>query len=59
MAGVTKDYVAQGIHAGKLVKKMAEICGGNGGGRPDFAQAGANNIDKVEISLKYISEYLK
>jgi alanyl-tRNA synthetase len=59
MAGVTKDYVAQGIHAGKLVKRMAEICGGNGGGRPDFAQAGANNIDKVEISLKYISEYLK
>lgn len=59
MCGVTKDYVSKGIHAGNLVKEMAKICGGNGGGRADFAQAGAKDLEKVNNSIEYILEYLK
>ncbi len=40
LAGVTKDLISQGYHAGKLVKEVASRCGGGGGGRPDMAQAG-------------------
>jgi len=59
MSGVTKDYVNKGIHAGNLVKELAIICGGNGGGRPDFAQAGAKNVQNVQNALLFVSEYLK
>lgn len=38
---VPKEEVARGLHAGKLVKEVAAVCGGGGGGRPDMAQAGA------------------
>ena len=41
--GVTPDYAKQGVHAGKIVKEVATICGGGGGGRPDMAQAGAKD----------------
>ncbi|TKJ03136.1 alanine--tRNA ligase, partial [Bacillus cereus] len=43
LAGVTKDLISQGYHAGKLVKEVASRCGGGGGGRPDMAQAGGKN----------------
>ncbi len=59
MCGVTKDYVGKNIHAGQLVKGMATICGGNGGGRPDFAQAGAKDVQNVQNALQSVSEYLK
>ena len=36
LAGVTKDLVGQGYHAGNIVKVVAEQCGGKGGGRPDM-----------------------
>lgn len=59
MSGVTKDYVEKGINAGEIVREMAKICGGNGGGRPDFAQAGANNTDNIEQAMSYVANYLK
>ncbi len=59
MSGVTKDYIKKGVHAGHLVKEMAKICGGNGGGRPDFAQAGGKIVDNVQKSLQYIEKYLE
>ena len=46
--GVTTDYIKQGLNAGKIVKEVAMICGGNGGGRPDMATAGAKEISKIE-----------
>ena len=45
--GVTADYVKQGLNAGKIVKEVAIICGGNGGGRPDMATAGASDASKI------------
>jgi len=42
------------LHCGKLVKEAAFVCGGNGGGRPDFAQAGGKDITKVEEALNVV-----
>ncbi len=47
----SKDAVAKGAHAGNIVKAVAKICGGGGGGRPDMAQAGAKDASKVDEAL--------
>ena len=57
--GVTSDYVKQGVHAGKIVKEVATICGGGGGGRPDMAQAGAKDASKINEALQNVDEWLK
>ncbi|MEN6327500.1 MAG: alanine--tRNA ligase [Syntrophomonas sp.] len=48
---VSKDLVARGLHAGKLVNAAAQIAGGGGGGRPDMAQAGAKDASKLGDAL--------
>ena len=57
--GVTPDYVKTGVHAGKIVKEVASICGGGGGGRPDMAQAGAKDAAKIDEALKNVDEWIK
>jgi alanyl-tRNA synthetase len=47
---VTSDLTAR-VHAGKLVKQLAPIVGGGGGGRPDFAQAGGRQPEKLDELL--------
>lgn len=47
----TKEAVTKGVHAGNIVKAVAKLCGGGGGGRPDMAQAGAKDITKVDEAL--------
>jgi alanyl-tRNA synthetase len=59
IAGVTKDLVAKGYHAGKLVKEVASICGGGGGGRPDLAQAGGKDSSKLNEALQSVQEWVK
>ena len=59
LAGVTKDLINQGYHAGKLVKEVASRCGGGGGGRPDMAQAGGKNPAQVDEALAFVKEYVK
>ncbi len=49
-AGVTKDLTSR-IHAGNLVKEVASLVGGRGGGRQDFAQAGGKDVEKVNDAL--------
>ncbi len=49
-AGITKDLSGR-LHAGNLVKDMAALVGGKGGGRPDFAQAGGWDVGKVDEAL--------
>ncbi|MBX7144278.1 MAG: alanine--tRNA ligase [Oligoflexia bacterium] len=50
VAGVTPDLV-KSIHAGNLVKEAAKVSGGKGGGRPDFAQAGGVDPNKMTAVL--------
>jgi alanyl-tRNA synthetase len=59
VAGVTKDLVEKGYHAGKLIKEVAERCGGKGGGRPEMAQAGAKNPEKLTEALKFVEEWVE
>ncbi|MDQ0218202.1 alanine--tRNA ligase [Peribacillus cavernae] len=59
IAGVTKDYIAQGFHAGKLIKEVATRCGGGGGGRPDMAQAGGKDPEKLDSALNFVEEWVK
>ncbi|WP_410983573.1 alanine--tRNA ligase [Bacillus cereus] len=59
LAGVTRDLISQGYHAGKLVKEVASRCGGGGGGRPDMAQAGGKNPAQVDEALAFVEEYVK
>ncbi|PKR85173.1 alanine--tRNA ligase [Heyndrickxia camelliae] len=59
IAGVTKDLVEKGYHAGKLVKEVASRCGGGGGGRPDLAQAGGKDPAKLDSALQYVEEWIK
>ena len=56
--GVTKDLTSK-VKAGDLVREAATIAGGNGGGRPDFAQAGGKDGAKVEEALKAVKDILK
>ena len=50
VVGVTKDQTAR-ISAGNIIKKLAPLVGGGGGGRPDFAQAGGPNIAALDGAL--------
>ncbi|WP_016938832.1 alanine--tRNA ligase [Bacillus siamensis] len=58
-AGVTKDLIEKGLHAGKMVKQAAEVCGGGGGGRPDMAQAGGKQPGKLEEALASAEDWIK
>ena len=46
-----KSAVAKGAHAGNLVREIAKIAGGNGGGKPDLAMAGGKDVSKVKEAL--------
>lgn len=54
VASAGKDAISKGIHSGNLVKEAAMICEGNGGGKPDLAQAGGKNIAKLQEALQNI-----
>ncbi len=56
--GVTKDLTSK-VKAGDLVKELAVIAGGNGGGRPDFAQAGGKDGGKVAEALESIKKSIR
>lgn len=58
-AGVSKDLIEKGYHAGNLIKETATRCGGGGGGRPDMAQAGGKNPDQLAEALNFAEEYVK
>ncbi|SES72104.1 alanyl-tRNA synthetase [Natronincola peptidivorans] len=58
VATVTKDIVNKGVHAGSLVKEAAKITGGGGGGRPDMAQAGGKNSEKIQEALEKVESLL-
>ncbi len=51
--------VSNGLHAGKLINKIAGICSGGGGGKANFAQAGANNSEKLNEALNFARGFLR
>ncbi|WP_031515611.1 alanine--tRNA ligase [Desulfofalx alkaliphila] len=51
VAAATKDIVKQGVHAGKVIKEVAQVVGGGGGGRPDMAQAGGKDASKLQEAM--------
>jgi alanyl-tRNA synthetase len=60
IAAATKDMIGKGIHSGNLIREVAKVTGGGGGGRPDMAQAGGKDplkisqaLDKVEVILAH------
>jgi alanyl-tRNA synthetase len=57
LAAVSKDLTDR-YHAGKIVKRAAEVLGGSGGGRPDMAQAGGPNLEKIEEALNVVHEFV-
>jgi len=58
IAGVSPDLTDR-VHAGNLVRSVAEIAGGRGGGRPDMAQAGASNPDKLNDAIAAVEKLVE
>ena len=52
----TKEAVSKGVHAGNIVKTVAKVAGGGGGGRPDMAQAGGKQPEKIALALQSVIE---
>lgn len=59
IATATKDVLAKGVHCGDLIREAAKVTGGGGGGRPDMAQAGGKNPDKIKDALSIAKEILE
>ncbi len=62
LASVTEDLVSKGVHAGKLIGQIAQAVGGRGGGKPNMAQAGGKEPEKLpdalELAKKLVAEQL-
>ena len=56
---VGKEAIAKGLNAGKIVKAVAQVTGGNGGGKPDMAMAGAKDITKMDEALAAVDDIIK
>ena len=59
VATVTKDVIEQNIFAGNIVREVAKLTGGNGGGRKDFAAAGGKDSSKVSTALESVYDIAK
>jgi alanyl-tRNA synthetase len=59
IAAVTKDLTERGLHAGELVKFIAEQLGGSGGGKPTMAQAGGKDASKLDEALSSVKTWVE
>ena len=59
VAGVSRDLVDQGASAGNWVKEVAPVVGGGGGGKPDMAQAGGKNPEKLPEALEKAKQVIE
>lgn len=63
VAALTKDVADRGVHAGNIIKSIAKIIDGKGGGRPDFATAGGKNparlAESIELVQSLVAESLR
>jgi alanyl-tRNA synthetase len=58
LAAVSKD-VTKSYHAGNIIKQIAPLVGGGGGGRPDFAQAGGKDAKRLDEALQKVYELIE
>ena len=58
IAAVTPDLVARGFNAGEIVKEVAKVTGGGGGGKPGLAQAGGKDKDKLDEALGLVKRLI-
>ena len=54
-----KEAIAKGVKAGDLVREIAKMAGGGGGGRPDSAMAGAKDISKLDSAISAVEDTVK
>ncbi len=53
------EVIANGLHAGQFVGSIAKICGGGGGGRPNYAQAGGRDPQKIDSAINFAKDELR
>ena len=54
-----KDAVAKGVKAGDVIRKVTAVTGGKGGGKPDSAMGGGNDLSRLEESLALLETIVK
>jgi alanyl-tRNA synthetase len=59
IAAVSQDLVARGLHAGNLVKEVAKLVGGGGGGKAEMAQAGGKDASRLPEALAQVPEWVR
>ena len=58
LAAVTPDLVAKGYHAGEIVKQVARVTGGGGGGKAQLGQAGGKDKNKIDEALHLVKSLI-
>ena len=58
VAAATKAAVAKGVHAGNIIREITKITDGRGGGKPDMAQGGGKNANKIDDALAMVDELI-
>jgi alanyl-tRNA synthetase len=59
VSGLSRDLIDRGLHAGNWLKQVAPIVGGGGGGRPDMAQAGGKNPEKIQDAVEQAGKAIR
>ena len=59
VAACGKEAVKKGAHAGNILKQVAKMTGGGGGGRPDSATAGGKDPSKLEAALEAVNNIVE
>ncbi len=59
IAMVSPDLIDKGLHAGNIIKQVAEVTGGSGGGKAEIAQAGGKDKNKIEDALELVKEIIR
>ncbi|MEN8613950.1 alanine--tRNA ligase [Dehalogenimonas sp. THU2] len=59
LAAVTPDMVDKGYHAGNIIKRLSQIAGGGGGGKPNLAQGGGRDKEQLQTALAAVSEFIR
>ena len=59
IAAVTPDLVAKGFDAGKIIREVAKVAGGGGGGKPTLAQAGGKDKSKLDEALQLVQKLVE